>query len=159
MTSQKYPLRINAGFISNQMLGYSHDFHFEYDTILLQPDLKLEQFKGIARISRSPQGLLAQAEFSGIAEAECVRCLDTIQQPLHTSFSELYAFSSRSVSESGLILSEDGNIDFGPVAREYLLIEMPISSLCRPDCKGLCMECGENLNHVVCEHHAEIAHS
>lgn len=158
MTSQKYPLRINVGFISNQMLGYSRDFHFEYDTILLQPDFKLEQFKGVARISRNPQGLLAQVEFSAVAEAECVRCLDTFKQPLHTEFSELYAFSSRSVSESGLILPEDGNIDFGPVAREYLLIEMPISPLCRPDCKGLCIECGENLNHAVCEHHAENAH-
>lgn len=49
-------------------------------------------------------------------------------------------------------IPEDGNIDFGPILREYLLLEMPIKPLCKPDCKGLCTVCGENLNLTTCEH-------
>jgi uncharacterized protein len=32
------------------------------------------------------------------------------------------------------------------------LIEIPISPVCQADCKGLCIECGENLNLGACEH-------
>jgi len=93
-----------------------------------------------------------QANFSASVAAECVRCLCTFQQPLEASFSELYAFSRRTVTESGLILPEDANVDLDPLVREYLLLEIPISPLCRPDCKGLCTVCGEDLNVTRCEH-------
>jgi uncharacterized protein len=83
---------------------------------------------------------------------ECVRCLVEFQQSLHAQFSELYAFNSRSASESGLIVPDDGNIDLAPLVREYMLLEVPIRPLCRPDCKGLCIICGSDLNTEPCEH-------
>ncbi len=43
----------------------------------------------------------------------------------------------RSVTESNLILPEDGHIDLEILVREYMLLEIPISPLCSPDCKGL----------------------
>lgn len=85
--------------------------------------------------------------------SECVRCLVEFKQPLDVDFSELYAFTPRSVTESGLILPEDAHIDLEPLVREYMLIEIPISPLCREDCKGLCSICGEDLNEVTCEHY------
>ena len=74
-----------------------------------------------------------------------MRCLAEFTQPLQTSFSELFAFTERSVTESELFVPEDGNVDLDPLVREYLLLEVPIRPLCRPDCKGLCIECGEDL--------------
>ena len=152
MAHPRYPLRINVGFIVSQPIGYSREFHFEFADVHLQPDLDLYQFKGAAKVSRTPQGLLVQGGFQAVVPAECVRCLAEIQQPLKTQFSELFAFSSRTMSESGLILPEDGNLDLGPIIREYMVIEIPISPLCRPDCKGLCTICGEDLNNGSCEH-------
>jgi uncharacterized protein len=152
VTNPRYPLRINVGFIVSQPISYSRDFHFEYANLHLQPNLDLEIFKGVAKVSRTPQGLVAQGNFEAMAPAQCVRCLTDFQQPLRTEFSELFAFSSRTMSESELILPEDGNMDLGPIVREYLLLEIPISPLCRPDCKGLCTICGEDLNNNSCEH-------
>ncbi|NCP16799.1 DUF177 domain-containing protein, partial [bacterium] len=60
----------------------------------------------------------------------------------------------RSVTDSGLILPEDGYIDLEPLMREYALLEVPISPVCKPDCKGLCPVCGEDLNLVNCGHQA-----
>ena len=156
MSQPRYPLRFNVGFLLNKPIGTYRDIHFEYPEINLSEDLVIQEFTGAARVSRTPQGLLVQGEFSGKTGEECVRCLENFLQPLTTSFSELYAFNYRSVSESGLILPEDANIDLGPLVREYLLIELPISPICRPDCKGLCPVCGEDLNQVTCEH---VAHS
>jgi uncharacterized protein len=98
---------------------------------------------------------------------ECVRCLVEFHQPLHTQFSELYLFNTphstgdlqvksgaqvHASSEMGVIVPEDGNIDLAPLVREYILLEIPIRPLCRPDCKGLCILCGADLNTDPCEH-------
>ncbi len=157
MSQFRHPLRLNVGFLVNQPIGTNREFHFEFPSIHLQPDLDLTGFAGTAKISRTPQGLLVQGKFQATVIAECVRCLAEFDQPLDMDFSELYAFSSRSVSESGLILPEDAHIDLEPLVREYLLIEIPISPLCRLDCKGLCAICGADLNQEVCEHQQQVS--
>lgn len=88
--------------------------------------------------------------------SECVRCLSSIDQSLDIDFTELYAFTPRSVTESGLLLPEDSHIDLAPLVREYMLLEIPISPLCRPECKGLCLVCGENLNESACNHDQDV---
>lgn len=152
MSLPRNPLRFNVGFLLNQSIGYSRDIHFAFPEVLLRPDFKLSDFSGVVRASRTPQGILIQGEFKGQAPAECVRCLTNIQQTLQTTFDELYAFDERSVTDSGLILPEDGNIDLEPIVREYLLIEMPINPICKKDCRGLCPVCGQNLNEVPHQH-------
>lgn len=153
MNQPRYPLRINVGFLLNTPIGTYRDIHFEYDEITLKPDLKMTDFSGVARVGRTPQGIIVHGEFQGKAPADCVRCLTEFQQPLKTTFDELYAFDKRSTTESGLILPEDANIDLEPLVRDYLLIEVPISPICKPDCKGLCAICGHNLNEENGEHH------
>jgi uncharacterized protein len=154
VTNNQHLLRLNIGFLINQPIGTSRDFEFSSPTIHLNPDLDLKNFAGLARIGRTPQGLLVQAKFQGDIEMECVRCLEPAIQTLKADFSELYAFSTRTTTDSGLILPEDGHIDLEPLVREYLIIEVPIQPLCKPDCKGLCPICGENLNLTTCEHQA-----
>jgi uncharacterized protein len=110
------------------------------------------QFHGTANISRTPQGLLVQADFTADTPVECVRCLETFDQALQTHFDDLYAFNINQASESGLLYPEDGNIDLEPLVRDYLILEIPIGPICQPACKGLCAECGANLNRATCEH-------
>jgi len=152
----RFPLRINVGFLLNASIGTSRDIHFEFPSLRLANDLELSDFSGMAKITRTPQGMLVQADFRGKVNAECVRCLAGFLQPIQSVFSELFAFKTNAVTEAGLILPEDSNIDLAPLAREYFLLEIPISPLCKPDCKGLCVVCGEDLNVCICEHAALI---
>jgi uncharacterized protein len=155
VTDLKHPLRVNVGFITRQPSGESRDFHFEFPTLHLPPDLELHNFKAHARVGRTSQGLLVQITTQADLVLECVRCLTAIKPGLQTSFTELFAFSKRSTTESGLILPENGVLDFGPLIREYLILEIPISPLCKPDCKGLCPVCGNNQNLTPCQHDSE----
>jgi uncharacterized protein len=148
----RYPLRVNVGFLVSQQIGTSRDIHFQFPELQVN-DLELKDFEGTARFSRTPQGILVQGSFSAKMSAECVRCLIEFQQPLHMKFNDLFAFKNKGVSESGLILPEDANVDLAPLVREYLLLELPINPICRPDCKGLCTICGADLNLEPCEHH------
>jgi uncharacterized protein len=65
---------------------------------------------------------------------------------------ELYAFNKKSISESELLVPDDAHIDLAPLIREYALLEIPINPLHAPDCKGLCIECGQDLNIADCGH-------
>ena len=121
----------------------------------LGDDLLLSDFKGTARFDRTPQGLLLQGSFAANTDLECVRCLDAFPQTLKWSFTDLYAFDKRSISESNLLVPEDGQIDLEPLLREYALLEIPINPVDRPDCKGLCSVCGVNLNLTDCGHHPD----
>lgn len=152
MNTPHQPLRLNIGFLLGQPIGTSRDFEFDLPKIRLGDDLSLDDFSGFADFSRTPQGLFLQAKFEGSVDLECVSCLDTTQHLLKMDFSELYAFSQRSVSDSGLLVPESGYIDLELLVREYALLEVPISPLCKPDCKGLCRECGQNLNERDCGH-------
>lgn len=147
-------LKLNVGFIAHQSIGYYRDFDFDIPSISLDPDFKLQNLAGVIRVSRTPQGLLLDAKVKASTSAECVRCLEPYSQSLNVEFSELYAFDKRSVTESGLILPENGFIDLAPVLREFMLLDIPIQALCKEDCKGLCLECGNNLNLSTCEHSA-----
>jgi uncharacterized protein len=136
-------------------IGTRRDFKFDYEKMHLGEDLVLANFTGTACFDRTQQGLLLQGEFGAAADLECVRCLKTFSQPLKWSFSDLYAFDKRNISDSGLLVPEDAQIDLEPLLREYALLEFPISPVCKPDCKGLCPVCGENLNQTDCEHRSE----
>jgi uncharacterized protein len=61
-------------------------------------------------------------------------------------YTDLYAFTRDAVTEAGLLVPETGKINLAPILREEMLLATPIRPLCRPDCKGLCLVCGENLN-------------
>jgi DUF177 domain-containing protein len=151
MPNPRKPFRINVGFIIHEEVGYSHRIPFELEKVKLD-DLELQNLTGEVTIDRTPQGLVVQGKFSAETQLECVRCLKEFKFPLEWEFTELYAFSKKSVSETGLLLPEDAHIDLAPLLREYALLEIPIKPLHDPDCKGLCIECGQDLNIKDCGH-------
>jgi len=152
VTNPRKPLRLNVGFLINSPIGISRNFDFDDARMPVGDDLMLTDFSGMAKISRTPQGLLVQGDFQGTLPLECVRCLSEFSRRVHWDFTELYAFKKENVTDSGLLMPEDAHIDLQPLMREYALLEVPINPLCRPDCKGLCSVCGENRNEVDCGH-------
>ena len=156
MNQSRQALRLNVGFLLNQSVGFSREFPVDLPSLLLEPDLDLNHLSGTARITRTAQGLLLQTKMHATQLTECARCLTDLEQLLEIDFTELYAFSPRTASESGLILPEDGHINLAPLVREYMFLEIPINPLCKPECKGLCPVCGENLNENPHNHDDEV---
>lgn len=151
MPSPRKPFRINVGFIIAEEAGYSHKIPFELEKVKLD-DLELHNLEGEATIDRTPQGLLVLGKFSADTKLDCVRCLKEFTHSLQWEFTELYAFTKKSVSESELLVPDDAHIDLAPLIREYALLEVPIKPLHDPECRGLCIECGQDLNIKDCGH-------
>jgi uncharacterized protein len=151
MTNPRKPFRINVGFIIHEEVGYSHEIPFDLENVKLD-DLELKNLTGSVTIGRTPQGLIIQGQFSAETQLECVRCLNEFTYPLQWEITELYAFTRKSLSESELLVPDDAQIDLAPLIREYAVLEIPIKPLHDPECKGLCIECGQDLNVKDCGH-------
>ncbi|MFH1018607.1 MAG: DUF177 domain-containing protein [Pseudomonadota bacterium] len=61
-------------------------------------------------------------------------------------------------SDEGVIFYRKDALDLSEIVREQLLLSLPIRYLCDPDCKGLCLHCGANLNEGQhdCKKHAPV---
>ncbi|MCJ7695465.1 MAG: DUF177 domain-containing protein [Anaerolineaceae bacterium] len=153
MEKKLYSLRTNIGYFLNKPIGFSKDFKVEYPEIYIEPDLNILNFISDSRFSRTREGLLLQSEIGGEIKVNCSRCLSPFFVHVNSEFEELFVFIQRSQEISDLIVPEDGYIDLGGLFREYMLLEIPINSICQEDCKGLCVECGQNLNEEFCEHY------
>ena len=62
---------------------------------------------------------------------------------------ELFAYPASSTSEFSV--HEDAILDLAPLLRAEVMIATTNGLLCREECKGLCPECGTNLNHSTCD--------
>ena len=153
MQNPKHPFRINVGFIVHEEVGYNHQFPFEFENIVLGEELELKDFSGTIEVGKTAQGLVATGDFEGKTTLECVRCLNDFTYTLNWSITELFAFKSELVNDDDVLpLPDSAQIDFDPILREYALLEVPIKPLHSPDCKGLCLECGQDLNVEDCGH-------
>ena len=93
-------------------------------------------------------------------ELECSRCLEpfrlTVDAPFdmrYLPFSEASTDPEREVEEEDLGTSyyRDDQIDLNQLLREQFYLALPMKPLCREDCKGLCAQCGTNLNVGSCD--------
>ena len=63
--------------------------------------------------------------------------------------SEEYQDDKDIEKEDAIEFSGD-EIDISDVVRETILLAQPLNNICSPDCRGLCLKCGANLNDEEC---------
>ena len=92
-------------------------------------------------------------------ELPCSRCLEpyrlTVNAPFdlrYLPFTEASQEAEREIEEEDLETSfyRDDQIDLNDLMREQFYLALPMKPLCREDCKGLCAQCGTNLNTATC---------
>lgn len=88
-------------------------------------------------------GVLATGDVEGEWESECRRCLTPVRGSATVEFRELFEPTPR---EGETYPLRNDQIDLEPLAREALLVDLPLAPLCRPDCRGLCPVCGVDRN-------------
>lgn len=154
MDTLRQAFRINVGFLISADIGYARELDFEIDRYR-DEDLVLTELAGTIKISRTQQGLFFEGDFNSDVELECSRCLENYQQHITFTFEELFLFKREQLNEIDLVLPDNGQVELGPIIREYAIINFPIQPKCKEDCKGLCVECGVNLNKVDCGHRPE----
>jgi len=90
----------------------------------------------------------------------CVRCLDNFAIPFKTEFH--YSLCSSDEMDSGhdmevhkddldVLPYKDNVIDLIPLIGEQIIVNLPANPICQESCKGICQQCGANLNRASCQ--------
>lgn len=92
-----------------------------------------------------------RARVQGEARSHCHRCLTEFARPVETRFDLILQRGGESPSEDVVALQQSAlQYDLTPNVREAVILEEPIQLLCQPGCKGLCSQCGQDLNERPC---------
>ncbi|NEG90328.1 YceD family protein [Bifidobacterium aerophilum] len=121
-------------------------------------------------------GLILSARINAPVHAECTRCLKPIERDWGVDVTAFFPYESATAGRNGkngreekgeveIIAGEDESEDTYPLLdngafadlealiRDTLVEELPLQPLCRPDCRGLCSQCGADLNEDPDHHH------
>lgn len=106
-------------------------------------------------------GVLACGRADLHVHGECVRCLRDLDDDRTVSFDEMYFLPEAAKAHAAegdeeaddLFLLGDTTLDLEPALRDALVLDLPFRPLCRPDCRGLCPDCGDRLDDLPDDHH------
>lgn len=111
----------------------------------------------LARATHEPAGLHLTGEVAVPLRLSCSRCLATFDRPVDTRFDATFSAVVEEEDEVELDAREltvyhleGDSVDMDELVREQVLLEVPFAPLCDPDCKGLCLHCGADLNQGPC---------
>ncbi len=105
------------------------------------------------------EDIRVRAAYRGEFEVLCARCVEPVPMPMAGDFDLLFRpeGADAEAGERAITLDETEIGYYGKagllledVVREQVLLSLPGRTLCRPDCKGLCPRCGQNLNQSGC---------
>jgi uncharacterized protein len=97
--------------------------------------------------------LAVKGIISAIAKYQCSCCLEDFTVAMEIPFSDNYQQASDEVidSEADLAYYIGDEIDLTNLVRESLILAEPIKCVCSENCRGLCPQCGINLNTAQCD--------
>lgn len=108
------------------------------------------------RIESVTEGVLATGTVTAPVEGECGRCLRHFADTLEVEFVELFAYPNsvtvETTDEDEVARLEGDYLDLEPVVRDAVVLSLPLTPLCTPDCGGLCPECGERIDDLPADH-------
>ncbi len=129
------------------------------DPVWMEDDLLRPLREGVrvtGRLSSAGSGgrYYFSGHLSGATQQECRRCLVPVESAVDVDVHVLFAESGGEDEGDPDVFPLDGVrgdvIDLREAVREQWLLEVPAFSVCRPDCKGLCLTCGADLNAGAC---------
>jgi uncharacterized protein len=124
-----------------------------------QDDFVLEKVDVAGSIKRYRQSLSFTGHISTVLKTTCARCLEMAQFPVTADFSYTLLPATVSGKDEVELQTEDLEIehyegeiiDLAPLIAEQVLLQIPMKVLCRESCRGLCPQCGANLNMGGCD--------
>jgi len=112
-----------------------------------------------AKVSKAVDKFLVQGTIRGGIRVRCDRCLEPYHRDLESLFHlYLVAPGKGADGEEIELLDEDMEVDFikgdtidlSDIIREQIYLSLPMKSICKESCRGLCSVCGANLNESSC---------
>lgn len=116
------------------------------------------------RLESVSEGVLVTGSASAPTSGECGRCLQPITGDVEIDLTELYAYPDSTTDETTELdemprVGHEGHFEFVDLEQpiiDAVGLALPFSPVCRPDCPGLCTECGIALDTAGPDHQHEL---
>jgi uncharacterized protein len=112
------------------------------------------------RLESVTEGVYVSGTAHAALRGECARCLDDLTDEIEVEIGELFAYpdsvTDETTDEDELPRVVDEYVDIEQTVRDALVLALPLAPLCRPDCQGLCPDCGEKWADLEPGHGHEI---
>ncbi|HEX7172406.1 MAG TPA: DUF177 domain-containing protein [Candidatus Limnocylindria bacterium] len=147
--------------------GATRDVRLRDHYVTLGPDIELAgPLDADLRLQRTNRGILVRGELRAPLRRTCARCTDPYVEETRVAIDEEFLPSVDLTSgaplsaedadaDVSLRIDEHHQIDLTGVFHDELSLTEPMHPLCRPDCAGLCAECGEKLDRGEHDHGAD----
>jgi len=155
-------LTVNVAALLAEPRGSVRDLAFDDLDLELGDELTLAAPADARfRLTRTNRGLLVDGDVRAVLAETCSRCLRPIEVELHEDIDEEALPSidlatgkplDPAVEPEIARLTGHHEIELEPFVREAIQLAVPIAPLCRPDCPGLCPDCGEELGSGPHDH-------
>jgi uncharacterized protein len=158
-------LSFNVAQLMKDAVGSFRQVDVAADLFELTPELDVAEgdfqsvIEGSVRMMHTNQGLLVQGKLMGEVQVACARCLEPVPVDIEIHLEEVYVptvdmATGRLIQpeeeDQALWIDEHHTLDLTEVLRQDVLLEVPGHVLCKKDCRGLCSDCGTNLNESTC---------
>ncbi len=155
-------MRFNVAQLLKSSAGSSREYDLDDDISGVDKELDVDKpLVGKVRFLRTGNGVLATGHVHTQVRAPCRRCLKPVSVTLELDLEEEFRPSIDIVTGAMLPLADGEDqatridarhvLDLTEVVRQGLLLALPMSALCSTACRGLCPNCGADLNEDRCD--------
>jgi uncharacterized protein len=162
-----HALQFNVAQLLKQQSGARRVYDIDAKMPSLDENLTVvAPFHGQVRFMRINTGVLVTGSLETVVELACTHCLSNFRAPVRFEIEEEFHPTLDITTGARLLQEPDQDpatvidarhiLDLAEVVRQDLLLSLPPSSLCQPDCRGLCPQCGQNRNEGSCSCDVEV---
>jgi len=153
-------MQLNTAQLLKEAIGASRSYEINENLSFAEEEIAKCHIKGDVELIRTDKGILVKGKLEGQSQLMCSRCLTFFEYPLNFMIEEEFFPSidvNRGVSldppedSSAFMIDNHHVLDLSEAIRQYALLNLPMKPLCRPDCNGLCPDCGANINQGACK--------
>lgn len=150
---------INVNKISEKGISFTDSVEIDGNSLLEKDSSFLEELNYQILFKREGNRIKAQGRIRTRISLPCVKCLEYFDLKINSKF-DIILFplelltqknSSLEAEEMEYIFYEEDQIDLNKILVEQINLFIPMHPQCHADCRGICPNCGSNLNASSCQ--------
>ena len=154
-------MRFNISQIMREPSGSTRDY--EVDENLNGELAPGQRVHGEVHFLKTDRGIWVSAEMHFEMNMSCSRCLDDSKKMTQIVIEEeffleddLNSYGALDTEGGSSFIDQDYILDLSDTVGQHIILSEPLQFTCDTDCKGMCPQCGTNLNESMCDCNNEL---
>ncbi len=148
----------NVSTLLSEPVGSIRKYEVEDEQARVPEEEYQRSVSGNLRLLRTTRGVFVHATVTVRPPLACACCLAPLERDLELDFDEEFVTETDPITGEPLEdigpddfrIKDHQHLDLSEAVRQYEQSTLPLRPTCRPECAGLCPECGQNLNEQAC---------